>query len=479
MAGLLATLAAALGGLQLLDRRLRNSVSGGREQAQGARWAGGRDLRDLRAASGERRGRLVLGRHRGELLATVGQTSVLVVGPTRSSFKTTGFTIPAVLEWQGPVVATSVKSDLVRTTLRRRSQMGEAMVFDPTGATRLGNVKATPLSGCEEWQGAMRIAHTLTRAAKSSRDGLQDSAFWHAAAEKLIAPILYAAASSGATTGEVIAWLEGGREAGKVVEEKVKEAGSQEALSALRANWRRDSRQLSSIYTTAETVLRAFADPQVLEQTSRADYRPEVLLDGGMNTLYLCAPAQEQERLASVFATMLSEIVREVSIRAAATGEAIDPPLLIVLDEAANTAPLPDLDAVAASGAGEGIQLVTVLQDYAQAEARWGASARTIFNNHPAKVFAGGIGDPQTQSYISGVIGEGEYRDLRETVARDGGGSETEGTNLRALAPAHVVREARPGTGLLIYGHRPAARISMRPWFEDPELTAMVEGETP
>ena len=37
--------------------------------------------------------------------------------------------------------------------------------------------------------------------------------------------------------------------------------------------------------------LAAFADPRVAEETAGADYTPTRLLDGGANTLYLCAPA--------------------------------------------------------------------------------------------------------------------------------------------------------------------------------------------
>jgi type IV secretion system protein VirD4 len=39
---------------------------------------------------------------------------VIVIAPTQSH-KTTGLAIPALLEWEGPVLATSVKTDLVPT----------------------------------------------------------------------------------------------------------------------------------------------------------------------------------------------------------------------------------------------------------------------------------------------------------------------------------------------------------------------------
>ena len=224
-------LAAVLGLFHLLEGSAR---SGRKGQVQGARWASKRDLRDLRLTAPER-GRLILGRRGRRLLATTGQASVAVIGPTRISYKTTGFSIPAVLEWDGPAVVTSTKTDLLTATIARRREMGRVMVFDPTGSTGLGNVQATPLSGCGSWRGAMQVAHRLSSSARSAGN-LEDADFWHAAAEKLLAPLLFAAASSGAEMGEVIRWLDDGPAAEPTVRERLLATGSEDALSAWRAN---------------------------------------------------------------------------------------------------------------------------------------------------------------------------------------------------------------------------------------------------
>lgn len=463
--------------IHLLDRRMREG--GGKQgRVPTARWARKRDLRELRV-KGPQRGRLVLGRHGRHLIAAEDRASVVVVGPSTVSLKTTGFAIPALLEWDGPVVATSVKSDLLLATLSARQARGKTMVFDPTGATGTKSVKATPLSGCGEWRGAMRVAHWLASSARSGgAGGLEDADFWYAAAEKLMAPLLFAAATSGGEMADVIRWLNDGAEAEQEVTERLTGAAdSEDALSAWRANWNREERQRSSIYTTAETIMGAFADPRVLDASSRADYTPAELLDGRSNTLYLCAPANEQERLRTLFAAMLSELVAVVYEISAQTGKPIDPPLLIVLDEAANVAPIPDLDGLASTGAGQGIQLVTVFQDIAQVKAKYGSRAQTIVNNHRAKVFPSGIADPDTLTYINQVVGHGEYREQSRTAGEKGQKSATERSAYRDLAPANVVRGARPGSALLVYGHLPPARLALRPWFRDRQLAALVEGE--
>ena len=45
--------------------------------------------------------------------------------------------VPTILEWDGPVLATSIKADLVQDTLAARSRHGEAKLLDPTSSTGL------------------------------------------------------------------------------------------------------------------------------------------------------------------------------------------------------------------------------------------------------------------------------------------------------------------------------------------------------
>ncbi len=205
----------------------------------------------------------------------------------------------------------------------------------------------------------------------------------------------------------------------------------------------------------------------------RLRHRPDHkhLLDGKRNTAYLCAPAHEQRRLQPLFATLVQEIVAHAYERATATGRPLDPPLLLVLDECANIAPLRELATLASTGAGQGIQLVTVFQDMAQINAVYGADrAPTIVSNHRAKVILSGISDTPTLRYVAQLLGDHEVRRVATTVDADGRRSTTESIAYRDLAPENLLREMRPGHGVLIYGHLPPARIALRPWFKDRRL---------
>ena len=65
---------------------------------------------------------------------------------------------------------------------------------------------------------------------------------------------------------------------------------------------------------------------------------------------------------------MIRQVVEHVYDQVTRTRHPLDLPLLLVLDEAANIAPLSDLDALASTAAGHGIQLVTIWHDMAQIE---------------------------------------------------------------------------------------------------------------
>jgi type IV secretion system protein VirD4 len=438
-----------------------------------ARWARRRDLKSLRIREPVP-GRLSLGVVDGRLVAAEPRQSVIVVGPVQTG-KTSGFAVPAILEWKGPVVATSVKTDLMRETLAAREQAGRVWIYDPTGSTGMPTCGWTPLSSCSTWTGAQRVAAWLVAAAHRGNAGVENAEFWYAAAAKLLAPVLFAAATSDATMADVVRWIDAQEQ--EEIFSALDETGEEAAVTAFQASSQRDERTRSGVYTTAETVLAAYADPGVLASALTSELRAERLLDGGSHTAFLCAPAHEQRRLQPLFATLVQEIVARAYERSSETGTPLDPPLLVVLDECANIAPLRELATLASTGAGQGIQLVSVFQDMAQINAVYGRDrAPTIVSNHRAKVILSGIADAQTLDYVARLLGDEEIRQTSSTTGAEGRRSTTHSVAYRNIAPANVLREMKPGHGLLVYGHLAPARISLRPWFKDRRLRKIASG---
>jgi type IV secretion system protein VirD4 len=405
-------------------------------------------------------------------LAAEPRQSVIVFGPTQSR-KTSGFAVPSILEWDGPVIATSVKADLVGDTIAYRRRRGHVACFDPSGATGLPSAGWSPLPAARSWPGARRVASAMTDVGKTSAGTMGDGDFWYATATKMLAPLLFAAAVGGRQMTDVVRWVDAQEES--EVLELLYAAGVPEAVAAALSLFGKEERQRSSIYTTTETILEPFGDAPDGAIGDHPDIEASRLVSGP-NTLYLCAPAHDQRRLSPLFTAVLRQVLEHVYDTVTRTGRALDPPLLVVLDEAANIAPLSDLDSMAATAAGHGVQLVSIWHDLAQITARYGTRSATVVNNHRAKVFLSGISDPSTLDYASHLIGDEEVLLPAFTSGGHGGPTTTRSPSSRRLAPPQALRRIPPGEGVLVYGGLPPAWLRLRTFFDDPGLAARASG---
>jgi type IV secretion system protein VirD4 len=369
-AGMYAAFAGVVGGLSggtaAVLRHLPGRAAGHRpgyerSAKHAATWAGGRELRLLTVGEPEP-GRVILGRTPGtlgRLLAAEDCHSVLVFGPT-GSWKTTGLVIPAVLEWSGPLLATSVKPDLLRATLAHRARLGQVVVIDPLGAAGVQAARWTPLASCGTWAGAQQTALMLANAIEQTPTEEQrpDHRFWKTMGTKFLAPVLFAAATKGLGMPEVLHWLDN-REDPEITS-ILEASGVQPAIDAWASSQTRTDRAVDSLYATAEEVLHVYGDQRVAASTDGHDLDLDSFLEGD-NTIYLYAPAHQQRLLRPLFETITQQVVAAAQEKAALAPDGmLSPRLGLFLDEAGNCAALSDLDVLATTARGQGIQLVTV-----------------------------------------------------------------------------------------------------------------------
>jgi type IV secretory pathway TraG/TraD family ATPase VirD4 len=221
-------------------------------------------------------------------------------------------------------------------------------------------------------------------------------------------------------------------------------------------------------------ALDSFSSPAVRETLRRSDIDFGRFLDGEPHTIYVSAPMMDQQRLRPLFSAFLTQAIDAVYAKASAGP--LTKPVLVVIDEAANIAPLEDLPSIAATARSHDIQLVTVWQDLAQVEERYRSSSRTLFNNHLAKVVLSGCSDLTTLQYLSQLLGESAFQE--RSIHRDTVGvtSSTEAPRHRSLAPIDSIRQLRRGQGLLVYGHLRPARLRLRLSWRDRRLLRLADG---
>ncbi len=150
---------------------------------------------------------MTLGWSSGHLLACEPQASLAVIGPSGCG-KTAGFAIPALLEWSGPIIATSVKGDLLAATIKHRRKRGTVWIYDPTRCSAEDPAPWSVIDACDTWQGALRTAAWMVEAVQPARDSVADADYWYSQARKGIAPYLYAAAAGGFGIGQVVRWVD-------------------------------------------------------------------------------------------------------------------------------------------------------------------------------------------------------------------------------------------------------------------------------
>lgn len=451
-------LALAAGGLGML---WWSSTAAGRGRRREARFVSRHQVGALRRRHGEAN-RLPLGtfatprwrRTRTHLASPTGD-SVLILGPTRSG-KTSSLVVPALLSWQGPIVAASVKDDLVGETAAWRRQQGPCFVVDPSAPHGELGACFDPVTLSTSFEAARAMAADLATPPQAAVVS-GEMAFWSQLAAKLLAPLLLAASVTDADLATVIRWVD--RRALGEPWEVLEDHGLDRALDALGASLARDERQLGSVYATLEAILEPLA--MTVDAAARPLDPVQLLRQSG--TLYLCAPTHQQRRFQALFTATTSAVLRHGFDLARRQGGRLDQPLLVVLDEAAAIAPLEELDVLAATCAGHGITLVTCFQDLAQIRARYQDRATTVVNNHRTRVLLGGLADEGATSMLGAMTGTARepVRPRREASALG---------ERRALIEPHELRAQPAFTGVVISGRMSAVRLRLLPWWKQRDL---------
>jgi type IV secretion system protein VirD4 len=399
--------------------------------------------------------------------------AVAVFGPSQSG-KTTGL-ITGVEAWTGPAVVSSVKADLLRASIERRRQLGEVRVFDPLGVTGFPSSTWSPLRTARTLSGAVNAAAILAR--NGADETTPGDKFWRGQAEQLLAAMLFTAANTdGHTMRHVVRWVldldRPGDAAGPgtlapLVRLLTDHADPQTALAAkqvqgwLHGQWNTDPRTTSSVYATARNAVWPWADPAVADSADDCALTLDWLLAGN-NTLYLVAPLGDDTRIGLVFAALLHDLISDAFATYNRHGAPLDPRLLVVCDEAANT-PLPKLPQWAATISGAGIQLVTVWQSRAQLDTIYDRDADGVLTNHRSKLFfPSGLTDMSTTDYLSALAGiEHARADLTSGGFLAGDDVETRAHVAAAVpyASADVLRRLHVGDAMLVHGNLSPAWI--------------------
>ena len=435
--------------------RLRPSLAGASPRSVPAADTG-LLLGDLKRPSG-----------RGPALFASWEDTITAFMAPRSG-KTTALSIPYVLSAPGAVVATSNKADLWAATAQLRAQAGSTVwLFDPQRIT--GSRQRwwwNPFAGLATVEAAHRLAahFVLTVDDNTKRD------LWGPAAQDLLCALFLAAASSGRSLRECGRWL---ADAGSPIPAELLDTAGFRALAAsLRGAQNGAPETRDGIYQTARTAAKCINDEDIMAWVAPPRGKDLPVFDpvafaAGRDTLYLLT--ESRSAASPLIAALTDAVMRAGRRQAERSGGRLDPPMVVVLDEAANICRIADLPELYSHLGSRGMVPVTILQSYQQGVSVWGEPGMAaLWGAATKKVIGAGIDDPRHARDLATLVGQHDVPVISVSYG-DGRASQQVSLRRQEILDAADIRALAPGSALLLAtGARPAL-VSLRPWYSGPQ----------
>ena len=315
----------------------------------------------------------------------------------------------SIIDAPGPVVATSIRGDLIGATASLRAQKGRIHIFNPEGAGGYAStVTWNPVAGCQDMTTAARRAGYLIEGVTAR--GLDDGSFWKDQASIVLAAYLHAAGLAGGTMHDVYRWiLDEDQQPAAIL--GVHPGAARSALREIGAYLALPDRTRAGVATTIRAALRFMQDPQIADMLcprGPGNFDPHAFVRT-RDTLYLVAADAKHTPVPPVFTMLIAEIMYAARTAAGAVGR-LDPPVCLELDEVANVAPVP-VAAWATWAAGSGVRMHIYAQSYAQLAERWGdRGAETIWQSADAKIIYCGSSEDRLCQLVERACGQVRIR---------------------------------------------------------------------
>lgn len=398
--------------------------------------------------------------------------------------KTTARAIPTIIDFPGPVLVTSVKGDIVDATRDLRTLRGTVFVFDPQDL--YGQPQQTwvdLLAGLTTITDARRLAAHFANAERDP--GTKSDSFFDPKGAELTANLLLAAAVGHLTVLDAYRWSVNPRDQRPA--EILREAGYDLPAESLFGVMHMHDKTRSSIYATAERNLMILTEPSVTAWVTppsspgivRFDPDAFVAAEAGLtDTLYLLSqggPGSPAPLIAAV-----TDLVLRAGERLArrSRGRRCDPPVLSMLDEAANICRLGRLPEFYSYFGSAGLPIITILQSYAQGVDVWGREGmRKLWSAANVRTYGGGVAELDFLEELSKLIGPHDVivrsTSRSSTGWSDGSRSVSWQPQERPILNAADLH-ALPLGRMVVYstGSRPALART-RPWQNGPHADAI------
>lgn len=411
----------------------------------------------------------------GEEVVLSLEDQVAVMAPTGGG-KTVYVMVEACLSAPGPLIATSTRPELLDAILESRTAKGTVWVFDPLDVAAFPDAMVwDPVAGCEKSQNAVARGEAFAGGFGTDNSG-GNSEFFAAAAGRVLARLLHAAALGHKDMKTVLGWalnLAKTKEAEEILDGHedaeiywaetlaVASEGADETLASTRMTL---GEQVDPILSNL--VLRQLVPTEGVQVFDPAKFVRST------DTLVIITDDQAQTNVAPLATMLLGAVIDAAKAAAAMSMTAVlDPPLRVVGDEIGNVAPIPKLPGLLSDSRGNGVQWVIAVQSLAQIIARWGdEGGAQILANLNAVVVLGGLQDTQALDRFSAMAGQTDVTEVTAQQDANGMSSGWQVTSAeRTALRAEEIRNLPDGQGLVVYRNAPPMLVDLIRWTDRPD----------
>ncbi|MFJ1652695.1 type IV secretory system conjugative DNA transfer family protein [Streptomyces sp. NPDC088337] len=399
--------------------------------------------------------------------------AVAIMAPR--SGKTTSLAIPSMLGAPGPVLLTSNKAagDAFTTAYEARARTGAVWTMDPQQIAHAAReMWWNPLAGATTLDGANRLAgHFLA----ASVDASQQGDFWSKAGSNILSQLLLAAALDKRPITDIMQWL--AFPADRTPLDILRDHDFAAVAAQLKGTVEGPPETRDGIYETARQYAAALLNSEiaawVTPQKNVPEFRPSQFVTS-TDTLFLLSK-DGGGGASALIAACADAVMRAATAQAERAGGRLDPPMLAILDEAANVCKISDLPDLYSHLGSRGIIPITILQSYRQGQKVWGdAGMDAMWSASTVKVIGSGIDDPDFADKLSRLIGDHDV-ETTSTSHSESGKSTSVSMRQERILPADSIRALPKGTALCFATGMRAAMLDLRPWYREPgaeELSA-------
>ncbi|MGW4289673.1 type IV secretory system conjugative DNA transfer family protein [Streptomyces sp. NPDC004673] len=392
--------------------------------------------------------------------------AVAIMAPR--SGKTTSLAIPSMLGAPGPVLLTSNKAagDAFTTAYEARARAGAVWTMDPQQIAHAAReMWWNPLASAKTLDGANRLAgHFLA----ASVDASQQGDFWSKAGSNILSQLLLAAALDERPVTDIMQWL--AFPADRTPLDILRDHGFAAVAAQLKGTVEGPPETRDGIYETARQYASALLNAEiaawVTPQKDVPEFRPEQFVTS-TDTLFLLSK-DGGGGASALIAACADSVMRAATAQAERAGGRLDPPMLAILDEAANVCKISDLPDLYSHLGSRGIIPITILQSYRQGQKVWGdAGMDALWSASTVKVIGSGIDDPDFADKLSRLIGDHDV-ETTSTSHSESGKSTSVSMRQERILPPDAIRALPKGTALCFATGMRAAMLDLRPWYAEP-----------